>query len=94
MHSPHATWETGLVIPEQTKPIDVQTLDVLLRIEALLTKLVRAKALEDLAAQDGDELTMSKFASKEDLEDISTLSPADIIEKGFSKPKGKRTRGQ
>jgi hypothetical protein len=40
MHSPHATWETGLVIPEQTKPIDVQMLDAFLRIEALLEKLL------------------------------------------------------
>lgn len=40
MHSPDATWETGLVIPETAKPIDVQTLDALLRIEALLTELL------------------------------------------------------
>jgi hypothetical protein len=82
MHSPDATWETGLVIPETSKPIDVQTLDALLRIEELLTKLVRAKALEDLAEQDGDTLSMSQFASKEDLEEYkSTTAP---------KAKGKR----
>jgi hypothetical protein len=39
MHSPDATWETGLVIPETSKPIDVQTLDVLLRIEEQLVLL-------------------------------------------------------
>ena len=36
MHSPNATWETSLVIPETAKPIDQQTLDALLRIEELL----------------------------------------------------------
>jgi hypothetical protein len=86
MHSPDATWETGLVIPEPSKPIDVQTLDVLLRIEELLTKLVRAKALEDLAEQDGETLSMSQFVSKEDLE----AAKAEQAQK----PKGKRTRGQ
>ncbi|MHC2284448.1 hypothetical protein [Bradyrhizobium barranii] len=40
MHSPHATWETSLVIPETAKPIDQQTLDALLRIEELLTQLL------------------------------------------------------
>jgi hypothetical protein len=64
MHSPDATWETGLVIPETSKPIDVQTLDVLLRIEELLTKLVRAKALDELAAADAELLAESKPAPK------------------------------
>jgi hypothetical protein len=39
MHSPHATWETGLVIPETSKPVDVQMLDTLLRIEKTLEML-------------------------------------------------------
>jgi hypothetical protein len=42
MKAEHATWETGLVIPESTKPIPEQTLDALLRIEELLQKLVEA----------------------------------------------------
>jgi hypothetical protein len=56
MKAEHATWETGLVIPESTKPIPEQTLDALLRIEELLTKLVRAKGLEALAEFDSEEL--------------------------------------
>jgi hypothetical protein len=39
MHSPDATWETTLVIPETAKPIDVQTLDALLRVEKTLEAL-------------------------------------------------------
>jgi hypothetical protein len=43
MHSPDATWETTLVIPETAKPIDVQTLDALLRIEELLTNILQTQ---------------------------------------------------
>jgi hypothetical protein len=86
MHSPDATWETTLVIPETAKPIDVQTLDALLRIEELLQKLVRAKALEDLAELDGETLSMSQFASKEDLEEYKAATAP--------KAKGKRSNGK
>lgn len=47
-HNPEATWETTLVIPEATKPIDVQTLDALLRIEDLLGMI--ASSLQDKGA--------------------------------------------
>lgn len=36
MKADHATWETGLVIPEATKTVEEQMLQVLLRIEGLL----------------------------------------------------------
>jgi hypothetical protein len=39
MHSDNATWETTLVIPETARPIDVQTLDALLRVEKTLEAL-------------------------------------------------------
>jgi hypothetical protein len=39
MHSDDATWETTLVIPETARPIDVQTLDALLRVEKTLEAL-------------------------------------------------------
>ena len=40
MHSPHATWETGLVIPETAKTVEEQMLASFLRIEALPTELL------------------------------------------------------
>jgi hypothetical protein len=63
MHSPHATWETGLVIPETSKPIDVQTLDVLLRIEEQL--FVIGKALTARTVSTGPE---SNTAAQEAVE--------------------------
>lgn len=47
MHSPHATWETSLVIPETVKTVDQQTLDALLRIEELLTQLLGQRIMLD-----------------------------------------------
>jgi hypothetical protein len=55
-HNPDATWETTLVIPEAVKSVEERTLEVLLRIEELLTKLVRSKNLEALAETDADLL--------------------------------------
>lgn len=47
MHSPNATWETSLVIPETAKPIDQQTLDALLRIEVLMEQLLGQRIMLD-----------------------------------------------
>jgi hypothetical protein len=40
MKADHATWETGLVIPEATKTVEEQMLDAFLRVEALLEKVL------------------------------------------------------
>jgi hypothetical protein len=52
MHSPHATWETGLVIPEATKTTEEQMLAALLRIEDLLGMLL--SAVQDKGPLDTD----------------------------------------
>jgi hypothetical protein len=51
MHSPHATWETGLVIPEATKTVEEQMLAALLRIEELLQTLVAQTAPAVITAE-------------------------------------------
>lgn len=81
MHSPHATWETGLVIPEATKTVEERTLDALLRIEELLTRI-----LESQQALVADRSLVAQLV------DISTKSPADIIEQGFSEAPKKAKR--
>jgi hypothetical protein len=80
MHSPDATWETGLVIPETTKPIDVQTLDALLRIEVLLEELLGQR---NVVAVSGD---LSDLLS--DIEPTETPFLESI--KDEKKTKGKR----
>jgi hypothetical protein len=82
MHSPHATWETTLVIPETTKPIDVQMLDALLRIEAQLERLIRVNGLEALAQIDAPEFIP---ASKEAVDLIE-----EVIAENAAPKKGKR----
>jgi citrate lyase beta subunit len=81
MKAEHATWETGLVIPETAKPVDVQTLDALLRIEELLTRILESQ-----------QTLVADRSLAAELVEISTKSPADIIEQGFSEApkKGKR----
>jgi hypothetical protein len=76
MHSPDATWETGLVIPETSKPIDVQTLDALLRIEEQL--FVIGKALTARTVITGPE---SNTAAQEAVE---------MLAEGLRPAKGKR----
>lgn len=79
-HNPDATWETTLVIPETSKPIDVQTLDALLRIEELLLKLL------------GDREPSEVTGELSDL--LSAIEPAETpFSKGITDPKppkGKR----
>jgi hypothetical protein len=82
MHSPDATWETTLVIPETAKPIDVQTLDALLRIEAQLERLIRVRGLEALAQVDAPAFIP---ASKEAVEMID-----EVIAENAAPKKGKR----
>jgi hypothetical protein len=81
MHSPHATWETGLVIPEATKTTEEQMLAALLRIEELLTRILESQ-----------QTLVADRSLAAELVEISTKSPADIIEQGFSEApkKGKR----
>lgn len=40
MKADHATWETGLVIPEPVKSEGQQLLEAFLRVEALLVQLL------------------------------------------------------
>jgi hypothetical protein len=94
MHSPDATWETGLVIPETSKPIDVQTLDALLRIEVLLEQLLGERNEVAIEGDIADRVTNLSPTKTPFLEAgagalLSSTSPEDP-----KPPKGKRTRGQ
>jgi hypothetical protein len=73
MHSPHATWETGLVIPEAVKSVEEQTLDALLRIEALLTSrfapghtdlMVSPEAIDDFTSEELQEIQQVRETTK------------------------------
>jgi hypothetical protein len=80
MHSPDATWETTLVIPETAKPIDVQTLDALLRIEEQLFAI--GKAITARTVITGPE---ANTASQEAVE---------MLAEGLKPARGKRSNGK
>jgi glyoxylase-like metal-dependent hydrolase (beta-lactamase superfamily II) len=76
MHSPHATWETGLVIPEATKTTEEQMLAALLRIEKLLVQLnsrfapghtdlmVEPEAIDDFTSEELQEIQQVRETTK------------------------------
>jgi hypothetical protein len=83
MKADHATWETGLVIPEASKPIPEQTLDAMLRIEVLLSSVLAA--LRHSVKQEDPSFGSPVRTDKE------PVDLAEYNETTAPKAKGKRT---
>jgi hypothetical protein len=81
MHSPHATWETGLVIPEATKTVEERTLDALLRIEELLVQLLTRK----VEPEELPELVEEQFIPFPNKEAFAAAKSAQVTRKGKRK---------